>query len=219
MSLNTRDGTKIYTPLSLKLYDWWVLAVSNRYAWRCDTHNVLLPHFSQHIGANHLDIGVGTGFYPKMIRNQIEQISFVDLNQHSLSYARKSIGDTKIQQCVQHDIFNPFPKNMHETFDSISIFYLLHCLPGTLRDKQTAIRHVVAALKPDGVLYGATILGAGVSHNAFGRKLMQVYNKKGIFSNYHDSLASLQEVLSTFFVDVTIKVEGVVAIFSAKHKV
>ncbi|EON7431628.1 methyltransferase, partial [Escherichia coli] len=26
---NTDDGAKIYTPLTLKLYDWWVLGVSN----------------------------------------------------------------------------------------------------------------------------------------------------------------------------------------------
>ncbi|SMB86226.1 Methylase involved in ubiquinone/menaquinone biosynthesis [Pasteurella testudinis DSM 23072] len=219
MALNTKDGTKIYTPLSLKLYDWWVLEISNRYAWRCNTHRFLLSHFKKNIRANHLDIGVGTGFYPKMVREQINQISFVDLNPHSLSYARKSIGDNKIKQCVLHDIFNPLPKDMNGTFDSISLFYLLHCLPGTMQDKKTAIQHIAAALKPDGVLYGATILGKGIQHNTFGRKLMQVYNKKGIFSNYHDSSESLQEALSAFFVDVNIQVEGVVAIFSAKNKI
>ncbi|HDI9989676.1 TPA: class I SAM-dependent methyltransferase, partial [Escherichia coli] len=28
MKKNTDDGAKIYTPLTLKLYDWWVLGVS-----------------------------------------------------------------------------------------------------------------------------------------------------------------------------------------------
>ncbi|HCJ4841893.1 TPA: methyltransferase, partial [Escherichia coli] len=27
MKKNTDDGAKIYTPLTLKLYDWWVLGV------------------------------------------------------------------------------------------------------------------------------------------------------------------------------------------------
>ncbi|MCV5306560.1 methyltransferase, partial [Escherichia coli] len=60
---NTDDGAKIYTPLTLKLYDWWVLGVSNRLAWGCPTKEHLLPHFLEHLGNNHLDIGVGTGFY------------------------------------------------------------------------------------------------------------------------------------------------------------
>ena len=63
MKKNTDDGAKIYTPLTLKLYDWWVLGVSNRLAWGCPTKEHLLPHFLEHLGNNHLDIGVGTGFY------------------------------------------------------------------------------------------------------------------------------------------------------------
>ncbi|EKE5345053.1 methyltransferase, partial [Escherichia coli] len=45
MKKNTDDGAKIYTPLTLKLYDWWVLGVSNRLAWGCPTKEHLLPHF------------------------------------------------------------------------------------------------------------------------------------------------------------------------------
>lgn len=33
----------------------------------------------------------------------------------------------------------------------------------------------------------------------FGNKLMSVYNKKGIFSNYSDSADALEKVLSCFF--------------------
>ena len=63
---NTDDGVaKIYTPLTPKaLWDWWVLGVSNRFAWDVPiTKEHLLPHFLEHLGNNHLDIGVGTGFY------------------------------------------------------------------------------------------------------------------------------------------------------------
>ncbi|ENR2389665.1 methyltransferase, partial [Escherichia coli] len=55
MKKNTDDGAKIYTPLTLKLYDWWVLGVSNRLAWGCPTKEHLLPHFLEHLGNNHLD--------------------------------------------------------------------------------------------------------------------------------------------------------------------
>ena len=52
MKKNTDDGAKIYTPLTLKLYDWWVLGVSNRLAWGCPTKEHLLPHFLEHVGNN-----------------------------------------------------------------------------------------------------------------------------------------------------------------------
>ncbi|ROI86561.1 hypothetical protein BFD31_24415 [Escherichia coli] len=52
MKKNTDDGAKIYTPLTLKLYDWWVLGVSNRLAWGCPTKEHLLPHFLEHLGNN-----------------------------------------------------------------------------------------------------------------------------------------------------------------------
>ncbi|SUI47110.1 type 12 methyltransferase [Salmonella enterica subsp. indica] len=56
MKINTDDGAKVYTPLTLKLYDWWVLGVSNQLAWRCPTREYLLPHFLEYLGNNHLDI-------------------------------------------------------------------------------------------------------------------------------------------------------------------
>ena len=37
-----------------------------------------------------------------------------------------------------------------------------------------------------GVFFGSTILGRGVEHNLLGRRLMRLYNRKGIFSNLED---------------------------------
>lgn len=61
--LSTEAGASVYSPAVLKLYDWWVLGLSNRFAWECPTKTVLLPFFKEHIGQRHLDVGVGTGFY------------------------------------------------------------------------------------------------------------------------------------------------------------
>ncbi|VEB59195.1 type 12 methyltransferase [Salmonella enterica subsp. enterica] len=69
------------------------------------------------------------------------------------------------------------------------------------------------ALKPGGTLFGATILGKEVPHNAFGKKLMAVYNKKGIFSNTNDSADTLRSVLDEHFAKVTLEQHGAVALF------
>jgi hypothetical protein len=34
--------------LVLKIYDWWVLGIPNRYVWKCLIIEVLLPFFRQH---------------------------------------------------------------------------------------------------------------------------------------------------------------------------
>ncbi|MBG5929275.1 MULTISPECIES: class I SAM-dependent methyltransferase [Providencia] len=218
MSLNTNDGSKVYTPLSLALYDWWVLNISNNYAWHCNTDEFLIPHFKSHLGNNHMDIGVGTGFYLKKAADEINKISLSDLNIHSLEYAKKYISDEKLNSCFCHDIFNRFTGELRGAFDSVSIFYLLHCLPGKMSDKKQAIINISETLKDDGTLYGATILGKGVQHNRFGSKLMSVYNKKGIFSNVYDSADSLETTLASLFEDVSVNIQGAVALFTAKNK-
>ncbi|STI68096.1 methylase [Escherichia coli] len=182
MKKNTDDGAKIYTPLTLKLYDWWVLGVSNRLAWGCPTKEHLLPHFLEHLGNNHLDIGVGTGFYLTHVPES-SLISLMDLNEASLNAASTRAGESKIKHKISHDVFEPYPAALHGQFDSISMFYLLHCLPGNISTKSCVIRNAAQALTDDGTLYGATILGDGVVHNSFGQKLMRIYNQKGIFSN------------------------------------
>ncbi|WP_297121640.1 class I SAM-dependent methyltransferase [uncultured Enterobacter sp.] len=217
MNKETNDGIKVYTPLALKLYDWWVLRISNRYAWQCQTQRHLVPHFRNNMKSNHLDVGVGTGFYLTYAPD-ICSVSLMDLNASSLDAATARVGKDRIKASVLHDVFNPYPAHLHNQFDSISMLYLLHCLPGTMKEKAPVIHRAADALTRDGVLFGATILGDEANHNAFGRKLMAVYNKKGIFSNRADGVEDLRTILSAAFDRVDIKVEGKVALFKAERK-
>ncbi|HCD3294461.1 TPA: class I SAM-dependent methyltransferase, partial [Klebsiella pneumoniae] len=186
------NGTKIYTPLTLKLYDWWVLCISNSYAWNCSTKDILIPYFLQNLSPNHLDIGVGTGYYLTKIPAHYN-ISLMDLNPASLKAASARVGEDRIHYKVRHDVFESYPEELHGKFDSISMYYLIHCLPGTMEDKRIVIKNAKAALTKGGILYGATILGDKVRHNSFALKLLQIYNKKGIFSNFSDSEEELKK--------------------------
>ncbi|WP_336755292.1 class I SAM-dependent methyltransferase [Pantoea sp. USHLN298] len=218
MKSESQKGSQVYTPLSLKAYDWWVLNISNSYAWRCDTESVLLKHFQRFSGEKHMDIGVGTGYYLARSRVKPRSITLVDLNLNSLNAARARIASQFETQCLQHDILLPLPDPMHNAYDSVSMFYLLHCLPGNMTSKAAVIANAAKALKAEGTLYGATILGSGVSHNQFGTALMNLYNKKGIFSNRQDTADALHQILETHFREVEIKVCGTVALFSATGK-
>lgn len=171
----------------------------------------------EHLGNNHLDIGVGTGFYLTHAPES-SLISLMDLNEASLNAASTRAGKSKIQHKICHDVFEPYPAALHDQFDSISMFYLLHCLHGNISTKTCVIRNAAQALTDDGTLYGATIVGDGVVHNTFGQKLMSIYNQKGIFSNTEDSKEGLKQMLSEHFEDVKTKVKGTVVMFSASGK-
>lgn len=106
---NTDDGARIYTPLTLKLYDWWVLGVSNRLAWGCPTKEHLLPHFLEHLGNNHLDIGVGTGFYLTHVPES-SLISLMDLNEASLNAASTRAGESKLNIKLAMMFLNLIPR-------------------------------------------------------------------------------------------------------------
>lgn len=220
---STREGAAVYSPVVLKLYDLWVLGVSNRWAWECPTREVLLPFFREHLSANHLDVGVGTGFYLKNSSLDSEQkVALLDLNPNSLEAARRAVlaQQPRLQPLVlQEDILRPQGALGAHRFDSMSLFYLLHCLPGTMSDKADAVFGALAPhLNPQGMIYGATLLGDASNHNGLGRRLMAVYNKKGIFSNRSDTAHDLQTALSRYFEGVSLRVHGRVALFCARGR-
>jgi SAM-dependent methyltransferase len=217
MTESSAAGAAVYSPLTLALYDAWVLGISNRYAWRCPTDAVLLPFFRVNVRARHLDIGVGTGYYLAKAQLPADtQVTLLDLNPSSLEAARRRISRPGTRT-LQHDVMQPIPGG--ERFDSISLFYLLHCLPGPLDTKAAIFGNLKHNLQPDGVLFGATILGDEAGHNGFGRKLMDVYNKKGIFGNRQDTQAGLEGHLRQHFRDVTLKREGCVLLFRATQPI
>ncbi|ERT13189.1 class I SAM-dependent methyltransferase [Photorhabdus temperata] len=218
MNISNKKGANIYTPLILKIYDAWVLKISNSYVWRCNTENILLRHFQMSMGKKHLDIGVGTGYYIAKTKEASSNITLLDLNPNSLAAASKRIGVNRINHVLQHDIYMPLPDSEKGQYDTVSMYYLLHCLRGNMHEKALVIEHASQALTDSGKLHGATILGKDVEHNWLGRYLMNIYNKKGIFCNYADSCGDLKEVLDRYFKDVTIKQYGTVAVFTATNK-
>ncbi|WP_322047244.1 class I SAM-dependent methyltransferase [Paraburkholderia sp. J67] len=213
---DTRPGSAVYGSLVLKLYDAWVLGISNQLAWRCGTRQVLLPFYRRHVSANHLEVGVGSGFYPAHAGFHAgQQVTLLDLNEHSLAATARRLGHTQVTQQVG-DVMQPLTMLEGRQFDSIALFYLLHCLPGTMSEKACAFAQLKAHLAPDGVLFGATVLGDEAGHNLFGRALQREYNRKGIFDNQRDTRQSLHAALSLHFNEVSVEQKGVVALFVAR---
>src|SRR5687768_1328174 len=86
------SGSSVYTPAVLRCYDAWVLGVSNRWIWRCPTRR-LLAHYNAQVSGNHLDVGVGTGFFLDRCKFPVSspRVALLDVNRHALAAAQRRI--------------------------------------------------------------------------------------------------------------------------------
>jgi hypothetical protein len=206
-------GHAIYDKRSLAIYDLLVLGLSNRWIWRCPTP-IQLDHYNKNVSANHLDVGVGTGYFLDKCRFPVDapRVALMDLNLNSLDVSAQRIARYKPQMYVRN-VLEPI-RFQGKKFDSVGVNYLLHCLPGTMEAKSLAFDHFKALMNPGAVLFGATLLQGGVERNCAARRLMAIYNRKRIFSNEGDDLIGLERALRERFRFVSISVNGCGALFS-----
>lgn len=206
-------GQAVYSPSLLKKYDLLVHGFSNHLLWRCPTRH-LLALYDENLSDTHLDVGVGTGYFLHRARFWMADpdITLLDLNPSCLAYAAKRIC-RYVPKTVVADVFKPLPDL--GPFKSISLTYLLHCLPGLLIDKAIVLDRLADLAAPGAVLFGATLLQGDVPRNWGARRLMAFYNAKGIFSNEGDCLADLKEILNSRFKDVRVTLRGCVGLFVA----
>ena len=209
-------GQRVYTAFTLRVYDLLVLGFSNRFIWRCRSSK-MLGRYDSHVGASHLDVGVGTGWFLDHCRWPVEspKITLLDLNENSLSAASERIR-RYAPATVQANVLDRVDLGDAQ-FNSIGANFLFHCLPGGLEVKAaTVASNLRPYLASGGVFFGSTILGRGVSHNLFGRRLMRLYNRKRIFSNLEDDQRGLEQGLASELTDVQIEVVGAVALFAGR---
>jgi hypothetical protein len=208
-------GQAVYTATSLRIYDAFVLGFSNRFLWHCPTAE-LVALYDDNVSANHLDAGVATGYFLDRCRFPVAapRLCLLDLNARCLATAAARVERYR-PETLQANVLAPIDKPA-EPFDSLGITYLLHCLPGPMSRKAVAFANLKPMLKDGARVFGATILGRGVPHNALGRRVMRLYNARGIFGNADDDLAGLQEVLAAQFRDVALWQRGTVALFTAR---
>ncbi|MDV8057028.1 MULTISPECIES: class I SAM-dependent methyltransferase [unclassified Rhodococcus (in: high G+C Gram-positive bacteria)] len=215
-SQSTRPGAAPYSKLFLAIYDLWVIRLSNDYGWRCNRKH-FVDLYRERIGRRHLEVGPGSGWVLANIDLPTNiDLTLVDLNANSLEHtdSRLDVSPT----LIEHDVMRPLPENV-DTFDSVSINYVLHCLPGDWSTKSVALTNLANVLRPEGVLFGSTVIGVDQKYTALGAALMFAYNRIGAFGNRHDDLPGLRQVLSDRFEQVEVTMVGNVALFVARHPI
>lgn len=61
-SSETRSGYTVYNKALLSIYDLFVLGFLCRFMWKCRSL-YLLELYNRRVTSNHLDMGVGTGYF------------------------------------------------------------------------------------------------------------------------------------------------------------
>lgn len=204
-----------YSKKILHIYDMLVLGILNHSIWKCPTR-FIVNHYNTHISSNHLDVGVGTGYFLDRCRFPIKtpRIGLMDLNQAPLDFVQQRISHYQ-PETYKHNVLSPVNHKIRK-FDSVGLNYLLHCIPGTIKSKAVVFDHLKTLVKPNGILFGSTLLQDGVPRTLFAKHLMTVYNEKGIFSNRADHLTGLIKELTKRFNDISIEVVGCAVLFTAR---
>jgi hypothetical protein len=203
----------VYTPFTLAIYDVLVHGFSNRFAWRCPTRR-LVELYRENLSSAHLEAGVGTGLLlDRAATPKLKRLVLLDANRHCLDRAGLRLARFK-PELHQVNLVTPLSLATAPVA-SVGLTYVLHCLPGRMDEKLSAIDHLRPLMRDGATLFGATILGRGIAPNRAASALLDFYNAKGVFNNRADDLASLSDGLRQRFADVAIAQEGCVAVFRA----
>ena len=210
----THPSVAVYTPARLALYDAAILGLSCRLVWRCPSGR-FLELYNRHVGARHLDVGVGTGYFLDRCRFPVERpaITLLDLNEACLAKAARRIARYS-PEVRRANVLEPLHLG-EARFDSVALNGVLHCLPATMLEKAGVFRSLRLLLDEGGVLFGSTILGRGVAHGIAARKVLRIYNRQGIFTNLSDDLDGLERALASAFPRFDVKTQGSFALFAA----
>jgi ubiquinone/menaquinone biosynthesis C-methylase UbiE len=209
------SGQALFTKAFLSVYDWFALGFSCRFVWQCPPGNVL-KLYDEYISRNHLDVGVGTGYFLDRCRFPIEQprLVLVDINPDSLAMAQKRLKRYH-PRVYRRDILEPLCIDT-PGFDSIGLSLLLHCLPGTMDMKGKAFQNIMPLLNPGGVVFGTTFLFEGVKRNPLASYTFWLANRLGFMTNKQDSLDGLDQNLKKYFSESHIELHGCGALFWAR---
>lgn len=211
---STRPGAAPYSKFFLSLYDLWVIRLSNDYGWRCNRAH-FIDLYRAHIGHRHLEVGPGSGWVLANVDLATDiDLTLVDLNVNSLEHTASRLGI--VPTLIEHDVMLPLHESVAQ-FDSVSINYVLHCLPGDWSIKSVALTNLTKALTPEGVLFGSTVIGVDQKYTTLGAALMFAYNRIGAFGNRGDDLPGLRKLLTDRFEHVEVTMVGNVALFVARR--
>jgi SAM-dependent methyltransferase len=215
-AIKIERSQQYFNKLSLFFYDLILYGVISRFAWGSSTAR-LDAHYRKYVSANHLEVGVGTGYLLNRVvfPSTAPRLALMDLSTECLEKTRHKVARYKPEIYLQN-LLEPIQSTPAQ-FDSIGINYVMHCVPGSFREKSIAFTHLGSVLAPGGVLFGTSVLSDGVKKNLLARPFMWLMNALGVFNNRKDNAADLKHFLGSHFALLEFEVHGVTAFFAIRH--
>ncbi|NOT97652.1 MAG: methyltransferase type 12 [Sideroxydans sp.] len=216
ISAKINRSQQYFNKLSLFFYDFILYGLISKYAWGSSLQR-LDSHYKKYIRSNHLEVGVGTGFLLNRVTFDSDKprLALMDLSGACLERTKLKVSRYAPEIYIQN-LLEPM-KNRMAQFDSISINYVMHCIPGSFNEKGIAFKYLKPLLSKNGVLFGTTVLSEGVRKNMLAQPFMWLLNILGIFNNRKDNASDLQYYLGENFQLIEFEVIGVTAFFAVKH--
>jgi hypothetical protein len=124
-------GQALYTRPMFAVYDLAVLGVARRFLWRCPARHIR-DLYDRCVTANHLDAGVGTGYFLDHCRfpTHRPRLALLDLNPNSLSIAARRLARIK-PEIYRANVLDPLDIGAPK-FDSVSVNPAAVPEPGSL---------------------------------------------------------------------------------------
>ena len=205
-------GQRDYSPRILRMYDPFVLGFAARWVWRCPTSR-LLASYRRHIRDHHLDVGPGTGYFIDHAGLAAgSHVTILDPNPNVLKHVSRRLKVLDVT-AIEADVLKALP--VEGPFDSAALHLVIHCLPGPMSRKATAVANIAATLAPTGVFFGASVLGTSGDHTWLARRYLAAFNRQGGFDNLEDTEEGLRDILGASFEQVDLEIVGSIAIFAA----
>ena len=209
------DGSSWCTNIFLKIYDWFALGFTCPFIWGCKAENIIRL-YNQHMTGNHLDIGIGTGYFLDKCVFPVKkpEITIIDINPFALKMAKKRLARYNPGGYVR-DVLKPLDIG-NVLFDSIGLAHLFHCLPGDMKSKGIVFHNLKKLLKPGGVIFGSTFLTGGTSQNIVTKIMFWLTNRIGFMHNKQDNLEAFSRLLKYHFPVYSIHTLGSEILFWAR---
>ncbi|WP_437970632.1 methyltransferase [Sorangium sp. So ce260] len=199
-----------------RLYDLWVPTIASEHLWECPPDRIL-SLYNRYAAADHLEAGVGSGYFLDRCTFPVADpsLTLLDLSSSAVDVSLERLRRYRVTGLVA-SLLEPLPLP-ESAFGSVGMNYVLHCIPGALRDKMdTVLGHLLPCMKDGGVLFGTTVLGRGVRHNAVGGPFAAAMQRLRIFQNQEDDLPGLEAALKRHVSDYSIEPVGRTAVFIAR---
>jgi hypothetical protein len=113
-------GQAAFTRTGLALYDLLVLRGLCPWIWRCPNKRILAA-YREHLSNNHLEVGVGTGYFLDHARfsNAAPRVALLDLNTHCLARTARRVARYH-PEIYRADVLQPIVLDVRR-FDSIAL--------------------------------------------------------------------------------------------------